>query len=121
MGEVVGGAVAPVGHHEVLEIGQRQLPFHQQHAGIHAEGAVAAQRDDDALRRAQRDAGGEQRGEAHRCFEIEHALGLAGDLPPQLGAVAGGGDDDVVLEPLAQQPEAILEAHVRLPPAARRA
>jgi hypothetical protein len=87
MAEVVGRTVDPVRDHEMFEIGQRQLALHQQHAGVHAKGAVTVECDDRALG-AKRDAGGEHRGEAHRRFEVKHPLGLMRDIPPQFRAVA---------------------------------
>ena len=105
----------------MLEVRERQLALDQQHARVHAERAVAAERDHRALRRAERNAGRKQRRETDPGLEIEYALGLWRDLPPQLRAIAGRGDDNLVREPPGKKFEAGLEVHLRPRPARARA
>src|ERR1700722_16059084 len=60
MREIAGRSIAAVCNHEMLEVGQRQLALDQQHAGVHAERAIAAERHDSPLRRTERNSSGEQ-------------------------------------------------------------
>ncbi len=52
----------------------------------------------------------------HGGLEIEDALGVMRDLPPQFRAVARRRDDDLVAHARCQQPEAFRKVHVTPPP-----